>query len=69
MSKAKKNKSGDQKVQLGKKVLYIGLFSARFTCNFCERHIKKGMVSEYAGKLFCNEDCIKMSLVLNEVQK
>lgn len=67
MGKPKKNKLDDHKPEvLGKKVKFIGLFGARFECFFCKRHIKSGMVSEYKNQLYCNEDCIKMSLKTNE---
>lgn len=58
-----KSKSDNQENQLlGKKVKYIGLLGAKFECANCKRNIKTGMVSEYGGSLFCNEDCIKMSM-------
>lgn len=43
---------------LGKKIKYIGLLGAKFTCK-CGRSFRKGMVSEYQGILYCSEDCIK----------
>lgn len=47
--------------QLGKKAQYIGLLGARFSCPICNRSFKRGMVSEYQGKLYCSEDCVKLS--------
>lgn len=68
MGKPKKNnttsvKEDVKKIEfLGKKVQYVGLLGARFSCTWCKRSFKKGMVSEFKGNLFCNEDCIKASL-------
>jgi len=68
MGKPKKNaKTGGREIadtaiiQLGKKVRYIGSHDAVFTCD-CSRSFKKGMISEYKGKFYCSEDCIRRSL-------
>ena len=44
---------------LGKKVQYIGVLGAKFTCPTCTTSFKKGMVSEYNGTFYCSEGCIK----------
>lgn len=61
-----KSKSENQSELLGKKIKYIGLLGANFECAYCKRKFKTGMVSEYGDRLFCNDDCIKISLKTNE---
>lgn len=66
MGKPKKNAKTSQRdeikkvVDLGKRVRYIGLLNAKFTCHYCSRSFKRGMVSEYKDNLYCSEDCIKI---------
>lgn len=65
MGKPKKaqSKSVPDKVvapkDLGSKFLYIGLGGARKACTFCGKTFKKKMMSDYKGKHFCGERCIK----------
>jgi hypothetical protein len=49
---------------LGNKVMYIGLGGARKACAFCGKTFKKKMMSEFKGKHFCNENCVKAYNIL-----
>jgi hypothetical protein len=64
MGKSKKNREINSKVSLGKRVRYIGLFGASRSCEFCGNTKHNGMFSEYDGKFFCNEECIRMNKVI-----
>jgi len=49
-----------QKVFLGRKVLFVGAGSGTYNqCPQCLTRQRKGMVSEYQDKLYCNEGCIE----------
>ena len=52
--------------QLGTKFMYIGLGGARKTCTFCGKQFKKKMMSEYKGKHFCGENCVKAYNILSD---
>lgn len=65
MSKVKKNKQV-VKEKLGKPILYLGLGNTFQNCVFCNRKFTKQIVLEFKGKLFCNDDCIRMYLLDNE---
>jgi hypothetical protein len=50
-----------EKELLGKPVKFIGILGVEFTCPTCSRTLKKGIIYDHSGALYCSRNCIKTS--------
>lgn len=57
MGKARKTQSETQRTLLGKRFLFVGNGNQRI-CETCGVGRKRGMMSSYEDKSFCNESCV-----------
>lgn len=57
MAKHKKQKVEPVLKDTYKRVRYMGLLGARFICPICETAIKRGILVEDNGVLFCGPRC------------
>lgn len=46
---------------LGKPTKFIGVLGEVFTCPTCSRSLKKGIIYDHEGSLYCSRNCIKTS--------
>lgn len=50
-----------EKELLGKPAKFFGILGEKFTCPTCFRQLKRGIIYDHNGTLYCSRNCIRTS--------